>query len=248
MTAADVALGLEDPEIANNQGDKWTFVAVLPDSGYIHQVLTAERTQEKAIEFVEGIKANSDGQAPLFQSDGWFYSGVLESVYSELVPVPYAGRGRPAHPIQVVDTALKYVQVCKERDIKGNIEKITTKIVIGEETEINKVFEKSIRCKDINTDYVESRNQKYRKDNARLIRKTMCHSKKAVFHAAQIVLLTGIFNYTRCVDTLKVLVDPKAKRFKNKYLHRTPAMAERLTDKVWTLKELLMKRPQKRIA
>lgn len=242
MTETDLLAGLADAAVAANQGDCWTFVGVLPDSGFIHSVHTGERNVAQAELFIQAIKDKSDGCAPLFHSDGWFYSEALSNVYAHFVPVPYAGRGRPAHPKRVVDPDLKYVQVCKERNEKGKIENITTKIVLGTEEAIKEVFSKAPRCKKINTDYVESRNGKYRKDNARLIRKTLCHSKKAVFHKAHILLVTQIFNYTRCVDNLKIISNPNAKKFEAKYQHRTPAMAENLTDKVWTIKDMLIKR------
>ena len=75
-------------------------------------------------------------------------------------------------------------------------------IVYGEPTAIEQVFEEAVRCKTINTVYVESRNGKFRKDNARLIRKTLCHSKKAVFHDAQINFTAQVMNYTRTNNAL----------------------------------------------
>ena len=94
------------------------------------------------------------------------------------------------------------------------------------------------------TDYVESRNGKYRKDNARLIRKTLCHSKKVLYHRAHIEFLTQIFNYTRVNTDFKEIINPDAKRFQVKYAYKTPAMAEGIVDKILTLKQLLCRRPQ----
>jgi IS1 family transposase len=69
----------------------------------------------------------------------------------------------------------------KKRNSKGKIESISTRIVIGDEVEILNELLDAKRSKTINTDYVESRNGKFRKDNARLIRKTLCHSKAAKY-------------------------------------------------------------------
>ena len=49
----------------------------------------------------------------------------------------------------------------------------------------------------VNTDYVERRSGKYRKDNVRLIRKILCHSKKAIYHKAQIEFFDSFL--PRCV-------------------------------------------------
>jgi IS1 family transposase len=48
------------------------------------------------------------------------------------------------------------------------------------------------RSSCINTSFVESRNGKYRKDNARLIRASLCHSKKTRFYDAQAIDYEGV--------------------------------------------------------
>ena len=159
----------------------------------------------------------------------------------------YKGRGRPRLPKRVVDPELKYAQVYKERDSKGNIKNITTRIIIGTKEEIRAIIEKSGRSKTINTSFVESRNGKYRKDDARLNRKTMCHSKKPNYHDAHIDFLTAVFNYCRQNEALKVLKNPNAARFNTKYDRKSPAMAEGLTNKILTVKELLCYRIPKLI-
>ena len=237
-------MATQDTDKAENQGDRWTFVAVLPESRLIHMTHISERTLAQAQVFVAEIKEKSDGQAPIFYSDCGFYEQALKDNYCTYQDVPYSGRGRPAHPKQVIDKNLSYVQVNKKRNNKGKIEKISTRIILGDETKILAVFHQANRCKTVNTDYVKSRNGKYRKDDARLIRKTLCHSKNAVFHDAHIKFLTQVFNYTRSVDTLKVLQYPEAKKFEPKYQHRTPAMAEKIIDRLLILKELLCMRPK----
>ena len=244
MTETDLAESAQDTEKAENQGDRWTFVAVLPETGFIQSTHSSNRTLEQAQVFVADIKSKSDGQAPLFHSDSWFYEQALKDNYCTYQAVPYSGRGRPPLPKQVIDPKLGYVQVHKKRDKKGKIEEISTRIVLGDDTKILNIFSDALRCKTVNTDYVESRNGKYRKDNARLIRKTLCHSKKACFHDAHIRFLTQVFNYTRTVDAFKILIYPDAKKFKQKYQHQTPAMAQKIIDTTLTLKELLFIRPK----
>ena len=91
-------------------------MGVLPESSYIHTVHSGQRNQEQAKVFVEQIKGNSDGRAPFFESDGWFYEEVLTDVYGTLEEVPYKGKGRKPFPRQMPDPELKYAQVVKERD------------------------------------------------------------------------------------------------------------------------------------
>ena len=245
LTETEQQYSLEDAQYADKQGDRWTFTAVLPDTGFIHTVHHGKRTSEQAGEFLAKIKQKSNGKAPLFISDAWFYENVLYETYCRYEPRPYCGRGRPPNPRRVVDKELKYAQVYKKRDSKGKLLEVITRIIRGCEQEIMAIITKNGRSKTINTSFVESRNGKYRKDNARLNRKTMCHSKKPKYHDAHIDFLTAVFNYCRPNKALRELINPDAKLFETKYKHKSPAMAERLIDKILTIKELLCWRPPK---
>ena len=109
---------------------------VLPDSGFIQAVHHGKRTSEEADSFVATIKANSDGDAPLFLSDGWSgYEDILKKYYCSWQPVPYSGRGRPCDPIQIVDPKLKYAQVIKRKE-KGKLVDIEKRVILGDEKEI----------------------------------------------------------------------------------------------------------------
>lgn len=214
-------------------------MAVLPRSSFIHTVHHGKRRLKEADKFIYKVKQKSNAKAPLFLSDAWFYEEVLEKNYCSYRPRPYQGRGRPPLPERVVDPQLKYAQVFKERDAKGKLIKVHTRIIRGSESEILEIIANTSRAKRINTSYVESRNQKYRKDNARLNRKTMCHSKKPQYHDAHIDWLTAVFNFCRENPDLKELINPNAARFEPKYARKSPAMKEGFTTKILTVKELL---------
>jgi len=205
----------------------------------------SKRTGEQAEIFLQKIKQKSNGSAPLFLSDAWFYEQALYNTYCRYEPRPYSGRGRPPHPLKIVDEQLKYAQVYKERDSKGKLKSTATRIIKGAEAEILAIIRKNGRSKTINTSFVESRNGKYRKDDARLNRKTMCHSEKPEHHDAHADFLTAVFNYCRQNGALKEPINPGAALFEKKYLRKSPAMAEGLTDKILTVKELLFYRVPK---
>jgi hypothetical protein len=78
----------------------------------------------------------------------------------------------------------------------------------------------------ISTSYSERFNLTVRMQNRRMTRLTNAHSKKAEHHAAMMSLTTAFYNFCRKHESLK---------------GRTPAQAAGLTDRVWTLKELLAK-------
>jgi hypothetical protein len=61
----------EDERARTDVGERWTCVNVLPRSGFMHTVHHGKRTKEEAEQLVQTIKKKSDGEAPLFLSDGW---------------------------------------------------------------------------------------------------------------------------------------------------------------------------------
>ena len=76
----------------------------------------------------------------------------------------------------------------------------------------------------VSTSYSERFNLSLRMHVRRFTRLTNAHSKSVEHHAAMIALFTAWYNYCRKHETLK---------------KQTPAMASGLTDKPWTLLELL---------
>jgi hypothetical protein len=136
------------------------------------------------------------------------------------------------------------VQVIKKRNDKDKIIEMGEKIVYGKKEDIDAHYAQAQRSKHINTDYVERRNGKFRLRCARLIRKTLCFSKKAVFHDAMISSTAQIFNYCQPVEALKRCINPIAVRFEQKYEQISAAMAEGLIDKILTIRELLCIRPR----
>jgi len=117
-------------------GDRWTFVNVLPRSGFIQTVHHGKRTKEEGEEFVKTIKQNSDGEAPLFLSDGWpSYPEIFAHTSSHEAPVPYSGRGRPWKPMRIIDANLKYAQVVKHKE-RGHLREREKRVIWGTEEEI----------------------------------------------------------------------------------------------------------------
>ena len=228
-----------------DRGDRWTFVNVLPRSGFIQTVHHGKRMKEEGEAFVKTIKQNSDGEAPLFLSDGWpSYPEILAAAYSHEEAVPYGGRGRPRKPIRIIDENLKYAQVIKHKE-GSRLIAIEKRVIWGTEEEILDMIRQEGRGQTINTSYVESRNGNYRKDNKRLVRRSTCQSKAVALHDAQIDLLTGIYNFVDENRAFRQCINPDAKRFEVKYKKNSPAMLEGFADHCLSLEELLMWRVPK---
>lgn len=217
-------------------------MAVLPESSFVHTVHSGKRTQAEAQTFINQVKERSDGQAPFFESDAWFYQAVLGESYGQKVIPAYAGRGRKPLSKQVADPELKYAQVVKQRE-NGKVVHISTRIVLGDELEILALLDQSQRCKTISTSLVESRNGAFRKDNKRQARKTKTHSKKMAPHDAMVVLLAAVYNFTKENQAFRQVSNPEAKRFETKFKKVSPAMKEGLLNRILSLEEMLLCRP-----
>lgn len=171
-------------------------------------------------------RGNPDTPPPLV-SDGW--GGIdqaLIEVYGQ-VP-PYQGRGRPPtkkHPGE----DWQYLQLIKQRDTHGRVEAIQFKVVLGDEAEVLATLGQS-------TAYVERTHLTMRHSNARLVRKGLGFSKEIVLHKAAAAWEDIVYNLARPLKTLRQQVTDAVK---HRWWPRTPAMAAGLTDRVWTVRDIL---------
>jgi hypothetical protein len=166
-----------------------------------------------------------DGPPPAI-SDGW--GGIREAMAEVYGKVPeYSGCGRPPakkrpHP------DWKYLQMVKERDVKGNFFGIRLKPIYGDLEELIELLGKS-------TAYVERTHLTMRTFSSRLSRKTIAFSKEICMHNGCAAIEDMYYNLIRPHKTLRRKNKDGGIR---KWIQRTPAMAASLTDHRWTLKEL----------
>src|SRR5262249_44645459 len=83
---------------------------------------------------------------------------------------------------------------------------------------------------------VERTNLTSRQMNGRLVRKTLSYSKQLAAVNAACAYSDWVYNLTRSVDTLALPVQIGQQRWRR----QSPAMPAKLTDRIWTIKELLM--------
>ena len=179
-------------------------------------------------------KRSNTSPIPLFTSDDWdpFELGLL-NVYGSLEQPPYCGIGRKPHPILVPPEDLRYAQVIK-KVAKGQVVEVRQRVVFGDVDEILRLFgADSGGC--INTAYIERINLTIRNSLARFIRKGMNFSKSALMHSRALDFFQAWYNFVKPHKSLRLMVNCGKKR----WLQRTPAMAQKLTDHIWTLKKLL---------
>lgn len=209
----------------DERGTFWRGTAIETETRLRVGRAIAKTEEEVALDLMGQIKDRGHQQAPpAIATDGkGAYREAMVETWGE-VP-PYKGKGLPPTEKQPLE-GWQYVQVTKRRE-GGRVVQVETKVVYGNE--------KTLEFVGGHTSYVERTNLTSRHMNGRLVRKTLSFSKELEMLKASSVWEDAAYNLTRSVETLRLQVDEKER----KYQQRSPAMAAGLTDHIWTVKELL---------
>lgn len=166
-------------------------------------------------------------------SDGW--GGIDEAMIEVYGMVPeYAGRGRPPTRKKPGDD-WQYLQMVKQRDEHGHFLGTKLRLIFGKKAEVIALLGKS-------TAYIERSNLTSRLFNGRQVRKTLAFSKNIEAYRASATWEDGYYNLVRPHKSLRLRVSGVLPK---KWVPRTPAMVAKLTDHIWTVKELLTAIPLK---
>ncbi|MDD4496781.1 MAG: hypothetical protein PHV51_01305 [Methanosarcinaceae archaeon] len=216
-------------------GDVYTLTAMKSDTRLLLIHHENGRTSEDATKLFEIVKAMSSKSSPIpvFTSDNWnpFEEGLLNT-YGILEVPPYKGIGRKPLPRTIPPDDLKYVKIIKKK-VKNIVVKAVQRVVFGKKEEVEEML--GIDEDDyIGTSYVERINLTIRNSLARFILKGINFSKNVRMHKKALDLFQAWYNFVKPHDSLKIEVNSESLRWE----HRTPSMAEELTDHIWTLEEL----------
>ena len=222
-----------DPE---GYGDVYTLTAIKTDTRLFICHHEGDRSTEAAISLFRDVERRRSIRSPIpvFTSDNWdpFEEGLV-NVYGYLETPPYSGIGRKPLPILIPYPSLKYAQVCKQKE-KGRVVEVLQRVVFGDPEEVMKSLGADSGGK-INTAYIERLNLTIRNSLARFVRRGMNCSKDLLIHSHAIDFFQAWYNFVKPHQSLRREINVGRKR----WTQRTPAMAEGLTDHVWSLKELL---------
>jgi hypothetical protein len=175
-------------------------------------------------------RGHPDGPPPTI-SDGW--GGIDDAMIEVYGVVPeYSGRGRPPTRKKARPGWL-YLQMVKQRDERGRMKGIKLRVIFGKKSEVLALLGKS-------TAYIERSNLTSRLFNGRQVRKTLAFSKEVAAYKAAAAWEDGYYNLVRPHKSLRL---PVADASTRKWLPQTPAMSAKLTDHIWTIKELLTTLP-----
>lgn len=192
--------------VQDGHGDIWTFTAIDADSKLMISWLVGGRSSANARSFMEDVASRLANRVQLTTDGHHMYLTAVESAFG-YNKVDYA---------QLVKT---YGQV---PDLSPG-RKYSPPVCIGT------IRERVMGKPDpdlVSTSYVERQNLTMRMNIRRLTRLTNAHSKKIENHHHAIALHYMYYNYCRKHETLT-----KARGG----IHTTPAMAAGLTDRVWSL-------------
>jgi hypothetical protein len=172
---------------------------------------------------------------PLIVSDNWDpIKDAIDEVYGiEYLPVSHR-RGRPYSKSRFAARPdLRYAQVVKVRDERGNLKAVKTRIVYGDPVEVGASLILS-GSNGISTSSTERQNLSVRNYGRRFARKTICFSKDGEYLASYIEILQAWFNFVKPHGSLRI-----KNADGSSYTKRTPAMAQGLADRPLTWLEMM---------
>jgi len=209
-------------------GDMWDHTAVAADSKLVVSLVVGKRTHEHTQVLVhDAQKRLRPGHLPVILTDAYVsYESAILDAFGRRYPQP----GRPSSVLVRWPQGLAYGQV-KKIYAKGRVERVEVRVVRGK-ARLNHVLY-LLGYKQINTSVVERHNGSSRLRNRRKVRKTLAFSKAPRYHRWMSWLSVGLYNFCRAHASLKKIQDTQVQ-------HRSPAMAAKLTDHLWTIREWLL--------
>ena len=187
----------------------------------------AKTETEASIKVFQTLKrrGHPDAPPPTVSDDWGGIDNAMVEVYG-LVP-EYQGVGRPP-TLKQPQPGWQYLQVVKQRE-NGRIVGVKLRVIYGDKEQVLQLLGKS-------TSYIERTHLTMRLFNGRLTRKTLAFSKLLAMYCASAVWEDLVYNLARPLKTLRLEVFDDPRR---RWQPRSPAMAAKLTDHIWTVKELL---------
>ena len=246
-----VLSAVTDGEVSEQQAIKrlsrsphWVWVAMDPVCKLILAVNVGDRTLAMAQRLVHQVtRVLAPHCAPLFLTDGFrAYLTALVTHYGRwLQPERRQATGPQPQPRWMPVPGLLYAQVVK-RYRRRRIVGVTHRIIFGAAQTIESILAK--RGWTINTSFVERLNLDFRQHVAAIGRRvtTVCKHEAGLRH--QLALFQTYHNFVLPHASLRVplLEVTDGMGAVARWQQQTPAMAAGLTDRVWSLREVLMYR------
>jgi IS1 family transposase len=222
----------------------WVWVAIDPVSKLLLALDVGERTVEMAQRLVHHVRqVLAPGCLPLFLTDGLKeYATALLTHWGHWVTLPRRRTSGPApKPRWMPQPALLYAQVVKTYR-RRRLFRVRQRVVFGTVAQVRHSL--APRGWHINTAFIERVNLSLRHHVAALGRRVMTRCKSEAMLRHQLHLYQAYYNFCLPHVSLRVPLTysqpTRAMGAAKRWHPCTPAMAAGLTDRVWTLREVLL--------
>ena len=207
-------------------GEQWTFAALDVESRAIVVWLVGKRTEENAKAFVEELRRRMESEKNL--------AGDVKLVVKPMI----AADGLNTYPNAIelaFGTEITFGQLVKAKQVDEiedkRIKRLVKAAIKEDEGRVQEHYKHAVRVpifgnppiEDVHTSYIERMNRTTREGSRRFVRRTTGFSKKLRHHKAAVALQYTHYNLVRVHETLRT----------------TPAMALKVADHVWTVRELI---------
>jgi IS1 family transposase/transposase-like protein len=242
---------VKDGKVSESQAIKrlsrsphWVWVAMDPVSKLILTTAVGDRTLAMAQRLVHQVtQVLAPDCAPLFLTDGFRdYLTALVTHYGQWIePKRRQGKGpQPKHRWMPLPQLL-YAQVVKSyrrRRLVG----VTHRVIFGPAATIESILAK--RGWTINTSFIERLNLDFRQHVAAIGRRVNTLCKHEAGLRQQLTLFHMYHNFVLPHASVRLPLTEQIQETDavQRWQQRTPAMAAGLTDRVWSLREVLMYR------
>jgi hypothetical protein len=217
-------------------------VLIDADSRLIITLVIGRRETETARQAFADFYRRTDGDlTTLITSDEYApYLSVIVQTYGvakedlELTQEQKVQYDYESLPEVYFPVEMAYATVHKKRE-GGHVVGVEQRVVLGTEHQVAEALAPGSTAKTVNTSYVERYHGTQRHVNARKARKVYTFSKELLLHVAVTWLCVTFYNFGWMPRTLRERVHEEPPR----YRYRTPAMAAGLTDKAWSMADIL---------
>ena len=219
--------------------DMWLWIASDAKTKLIPVMQVGGRSQVMAYGVVHELKGRlAAGCVPVFSTDGlrhYFYA--LTAHYGKWEAVD----GKK--PVWVLLSNFVYSQVIKHQRRRKTVE-VERRVLVGDANQYRERLCQAGLSGQINTSFVERLNLTVRQCVSKLTRRTWGPAKFTPELMEHLEWWRAYYHFVRphesLAEEMAQTVQRKGKQPPRKYRKRTPAMAAALTDRRWTVKELLL--------
>lgn len=217
----------------------WEAELLEPKSRLIVERVQGERNEDLARRLLRGGKARlRDFQDLAFFSDGWeCYATLFPQVFgTPYQPKRRGARGRRPRERYRLTRRQAHVQVLKRREGRRVVE-VRLRMAHGSRKRIDLELER-LGYTTPNTSAIERLNATARRMDAFSVRKTLAFARRPESREHRGDWRMTVYNFARPHRSLRLpLPEPIGRR---RYQPRSPAMAAGLTERIWTIREILL--------